>query len=120
MKAEDAAAPPVLGQAREPGGHQLRRPRALQQVGVGSLPQGPGSPRTQGAQTVVPLNERRLSNPNAIYYLGSFFQIGLRAGRITELLRDESDQGLEMSLEDLKRLQADVRLGRRRPPPLLP
>jgi penicillin amidase len=43
-----------------------------------------------------------------IYYLGPAFVLGFRAGRITELLESAIGAGGKVSLEDMKRLQANT------------
>ncbi|MCG8588595.1 MAG: penicillin acylase family protein [Proteobacteria bacterium] len=55
-----------------------------------------------------PLNQRRLSNPNAIYYLSPGYAIGLRAGRITQLLRDALDAEGRVSLDFLRKMQGNT------------
>jgi penicillin G amidase len=55
-----------------------------------------------------PLNQRRLTNPNAIYYLSGGYDEGLRAGRITQLLRDRIQAGQKISIEDMRRFQTNV------------
>jgi penicillin amidase len=54
------------------------------------------------------LNQRRLSNPNAIYYLSGSYSEGLRSGRITQLVRDQIDAGVPISIEDMKRFQTNT------------
>jgi penicillin amidase len=53
-------------------------------------------------------NQRRLSNPDAIYYLSGGYDPGLRSGRITQLLRDRIRAGQKISVEDMKRFQTNV------------
>ena len=52
-----------------------------------------------------PLNQRRLSDPNAIYYLSPGYAQGMRSGRITQLVRDQVEAGQPISVEDMKRFQ---------------
>jgi penicillin amidase len=54
------------------------------------------------------LNQRRLSNPDAIYYLSGGYDPGLRSGRITQLLRDRIQAGQQISIEDMKRFQTNT------------
>jgi penicillin amidase len=55
------------------------------------------------------LNQFRPSNPGAIYYFGSYFLTsGLRNGRVTRLLREKIDAGEKISLDDMKRFQANT------------
>ena len=54
------------------------------------------------------LNQRRLSNPNAIYYLSGSYDEGLRSGRITQLVRDQVVSGQPISIEDMKRFQTNT------------
>jgi penicillin amidase len=57
------------------------------------------------------LNQFRPSNPGAIYYFGSYFLTsGLRNGRVTRLLREKIDGGEKISLDDMKRFQANTQL----------
>jgi penicillin amidase len=53
-------------------------------------------------------NERRPSNPQAIYYLNDGYGSGLRAGRITQLVRDRIDAGEKISVDDMKRFQGNT------------
>jgi len=53
-------------------------------------------------------NEFRPSSPGSIYYLGPQYRQGLRAGRITRLLREKLDAGQKISLEDMKRIQSNT------------
>ncbi len=56
-----------------------------------------------------PLNQVRVSNPNAIYYLNPGYAQGLRAGRITRLIEAELASGdRRVSTEDMKRFQANT------------
>ena len=54
------------------------------------------------------LNQRRLSNPNAIYYLSGGYSEGLRSGRITQLVRDQVLAGEPVSIADMKRFQTNT------------
>jgi penicillin amidase len=54
------------------------------------------------------LNQRRLSNPGAVYYLSGGYSDGLRSGRITQLLRDRIQAGQRISVEDMKRFQTNT------------
>ncbi len=54
------------------------------------------------------LNQRRLSNPDAIYYLSGGYDEGLRSGRITQLVRDRVNAGVPISIEDMKRFQTNT------------
>jgi penicillin amidase len=55
-----------------------------------------------------PLNQVRKSNPNAIYYLNPGYAIGMRAGRITRLIQAELDGDGKVSVQDMKRFQANT------------
>jgi penicillin amidase len=55
-----------------------------------------------------PLNQRRISKPSAIYYLNGGYSDGLRAGRITRLLRDRIAAGQKISVSDMKRFQGNT------------
>jgi penicillin amidase len=55
-----------------------------------------------------PLDERRLSNPNGVYYLAPGFANGLRAGRITRLIREKLEHGAKISRHDMQRFQANT------------
>jgi penicillin amidase len=55
-----------------------------------------------------PLDERRSSNPDAVYYLAPGYSNGLRAGRITRLIEQRLDQGQKISAIDMKRFQANT------------
>lgn len=55
-----------------------------------------------------PLNQTRLSNPSAIYYLNPGYADGLRAGRITQLIEDRIASGKKLGLSDMKRFQANT------------
>jgi penicillin amidase len=62
------------------------------------------------------LNQFRPSSPGSIYYLGptrfpglAAF-LGLRAGRITQLLREKIEASEKISLDDMKRFQGDTQL----------
>jgi penicillin amidase len=52
-----------------------------------------------------PLNQVRISNPNAIYYLNQGYADGLRAGRITQLIQDHPGR---ISVNDMKRFQSNT------------
>ena len=54
------------------------------------------------------LNQRRLSNPNAIYYLSGGYDEGLRSGRITQLVRDQVQSGVPISIADMQRFQTNT------------
>ena len=54
------------------------------------------------------LNQRRLSNPNAIYYLSGGYDEGLRSGRITQLVRDQIQRGPPISITDMRRFQTNT------------
>jgi penicillin amidase len=54
------------------------------------------------------LNQRRLSNPNAIYYLSGGYDAGLRSGRITQLVRDQVESGVPISIGDMQRFQTNT------------
>jgi penicillin amidase len=60
------------------------------------------------------LNQFRPSSPGSIYFLGGDVDggthLGLRAGRITQLLREKIDAGEPISLDDMKRFQGDTAL----------
>jgi len=53
-------------------------------------------------------NQFRPSSPGSIYYLGQFYIPALRAGRVTQLLRSRIEAGEKISLEDMKRFQANT------------
>jgi penicillin amidase len=55
-----------------------------------------------------PLNQVRPSNPTAIYYLNPSFAIGMRAGRITRLVRDQIESGKKISYGDMQNFQANT------------
>jgi penicillin amidase len=55
-----------------------------------------------------PLNQVRVSNPNAIYYLNPGYANGMRAGRITRLIEAELAGGGTVSTEDMKRFQGNT------------
>jgi penicillin amidase len=46
-----------------------------------------------------PLNQKRKGQPNAIYYLNPGYANGLRAGRITRLVRDVIEDGKKVSVD---------------------
>jgi penicillin amidase len=54
------------------------------------------------------LNQRRTSDPNAIYYLARDWSNGLRAGRITRLIQDEIAADGKVSLADMRRFQGNT------------
>ncbi len=54
-----------------------------------------------------PLNQKRRGS-NAIYYLDWIYDIGFRAGRITELIKQKVAKGEKFSVEDLMKIQADT------------
>jgi len=58
------------------------------------------------------LNQFRPSSPGSIYYLGGAvdggLHLGLRAGRITQLLREKIGAGAAISMDDMRRIQADT------------
>lgn len=54
------------------------------------------------------MNQRRLSDPNAIYYLSGGYDPGLRSGRITQLLRDRVQAGQKISVTDMRNFQTNV------------
>jgi penicillin amidase len=51
------------------------------------------------------LNQRRPGKPGAVYYLSSGYDEGLRAGRITRLIRDRIEQGRKISAHDMREFQ---------------
>jgi penicillin amidase len=55
-----------------------------------------------------PLNQVRPSKPTAIYYLNPSFAIGMRAGRITRLVRDQIEAGKKISYGDMQNFQANT------------
>ncbi|MEN8183718.1 MAG: penicillin acylase family protein, partial [Myxococcota bacterium] len=55
-----------------------------------------------------PLNQKRKTHPNAIYYLNPAYSNGLRAGRITRLLRDALEDGRKISVNDMQAFQANT------------
>ena len=54
-----------------------------------------------------PLNQVRPSKPTAIYYLNPGYALGLRAGRITQLLEDQIAAG-GVSFRDMRRFQLNT------------
>jgi penicillin amidase len=54
-----------------------------------------------------PLNQKRRGS-NAIYYLDWNYDIGFRAGRITELIKQKVAKGEKLSVEDMMRIQSDT------------
>jgi penicillin amidase len=67
-----------------------------------------------------PLNQKRQGS-TAIYYLDWKYDIGFRAGRITELVKEKIAKGQKFSLEDMHNIQADTvsLIGRRLTPYIL-
>jgi penicillin amidase len=55
-----------------------------------------------------PLNQTRPSKPGAIYYLNPGYANGLRAGRITRLIRDRLDDGKKISISQMMAFQANT------------
>ena len=55
-----------------------------------------------------PLNQVRPSKPTAIYYLNPSFAIGMRAGRITRLVRDQIEAGKKISFKEMQDFQANT------------
>jgi penicillin amidase len=55
-----------------------------------------------------PLNQFRPSKPTAIYYLNPGYAIGMRAGRITRLVQGLVDAGKPVTVNDMKRFQANT------------
>jgi penicillin amidase len=55
-----------------------------------------------------PLNQRRLSDPNAIYYLNPGYSDGLRSGRITRLVRERVENGPPITSEDMREFQRNT------------
>jgi len=55
-----------------------------------------------------PLNQFRPSKPSAIYYLNPGYAIGMRAGRITRLVKGQIDDGQPITMNDMKRFQANT------------
>lgn len=54
-----------------------------------------------------PLNQKRPGS-NAIYYLDWNYDIGFRAGRITELIKQKIAKGEKFSVEDMMKIQSDT------------
>jgi penicillin amidase len=54
-----------------------------------------------------PLNQKRPGS-NAIYYLDWNYDIGFRAGRITELIKQKIAQGEKFTVEEMMRIQSDT------------
>lgn len=54
-----------------------------------------------------PLNQMRVSNPSAIYYLNPSYAIGMRAGRITRLVRSQIEGGKKITYGDMQAFQAN-------------
>jgi penicillin amidase len=55
------------------------------------------------------LNDFRPSKPAAIHYIGDLGSRGLRNARVTEMLREKANAGGLLTLDDMKRIQADTR-----------
>jgi len=55
-----------------------------------------------------PINQRRRSKPSAIYYLDAGYSDGLRAGRITRLLKEKLERGGKLSADDLRHMQGNT------------
>ncbi len=55
-----------------------------------------------------PLNQSRVSDPGAIYYLNPGYADGLRAGRITRLIRKGIAHGRKLGLTDMRRFQSNT------------
>ncbi len=55
-----------------------------------------------------PLNQRRVGKPSAIYYRAPSGSDGLRAGRITRLIRAKLDAGEKISISDMREWQMNV------------
>jgi penicillin amidase len=55
-----------------------------------------------------PLNQHRPGKPSAIYYLSGGYDEGLRAGRITRLLRAKLDKGERISVGYLQKMQGNT------------
>jgi len=55
-----------------------------------------------------PLNQHRPSKPSAIYYLSGGYTEGLRAGRITRLLKAKLDKGERISVDYLRKMQGNT------------
>jgi penicillin amidase len=51
------------------------------------------------------LNQRRPSRPGAVYYLSPGYDEGLRAGRITRLIREKIERGAKISVRDMRAFQ---------------
>ena len=54
-----------------------------------------------------PMNQRRPGKPSAIYYLNGGYSDGLRAGRITRLVRAKLAGGGKISLSELREMQGN-------------
>ncbi|MCS7197865.1 MAG: penicillin acylase family protein [Candidatus Bipolaricaulota bacterium] len=54
-----------------------------------------------------PLNQKRRGS-NATYYLDWAYDIGFRAGRITELIKNKIAKGEKFTVEDMMKIQADT------------
>jgi penicillin amidase len=55
------------------------------------------------------LNQHRTTNPQAIYYLGANFGVGLRSVRGRDALRSAIESGTRLDVADMMRLQNDTR-----------
>lgn len=55
-----------------------------------------------------PMNQRRKGKPSAIYYRAPSGSDGLRAGRITRLIREKLDAGEKISISDMRKWQTNV------------
>lgn len=55
------------------------------------------------------LDHVRPSQPGAIHYLGDLGGRGLRNARVTRMLREKTSAGVPLTLDDMKRIQADTR-----------
>ena len=55
-----------------------------------------------------PLNQMRPGKPTAIYYLAGGYSNGLRAGRITQLVRDRIEAGQRISPADMQAFQSNT------------
>jgi penicillin amidase len=54
------------------------------------------------------LNQRRPGKPGAVYYLSPGYDEGLRAGRITRLIRSRIEQGRKISAGDMREFQLNT------------
>jgi penicillin amidase len=55
-----------------------------------------------------PLNQRRRGKPGAVYYLSPGYDEGLRAGRITRLIRDQIKWGGRISAYEMRQMQLNT------------